>query len=79
MSALDTNGKRINNWDRITRNGLFVFVTVVYGFQFIAPYFLPKPSFEIEPSMLENLKAIVQGLFWFLIGRNTQPASEKGE
>lgn len=77
--ANDINGKRINWGDRFTRNGLFVFITCVYGFQFIAPFILPKPTYELDPGMLENLKAIVQGLFWFMIGRNTQPAKEEGQ
>jgi hypothetical protein len=73
----DVNGKRINIGDRITRNGLFVILTLVYSSQFYLPYILPKPSHDLDAGMLESLKAIVSGIIWFMIGRNTQPAQEK--
>jgi len=76
MAANDINGKKINWGDRITRNALFVLLTAVYGSQFYLPYFLPKPSHELDAGMLESLKAIVSGIIWFMIGRNTQPANE---
>jgi hypothetical protein len=34
-------------------------------------------SEEIDTGMMESLKAIVSGIIWFMIGRNTQPAQEK--
>lgn len=78
--ANDINGKRINNWDRITRNALFIMAFSIYAFQFIAPYFFDPPHPPIDPALMKGLEAIITGLFWFLIGRNTQPASEsKGE
>jgi hypothetical protein len=77
MLNKDVNGKRINWGDRITRNFLFIFLALVYGSQFYLPYILPKPSPEIDTGMMESLKAIVSGIIWFMIGRNTQPAQEK--
>jgi len=49
----------------------------IYAFQFIAPYFIAPPHPPIDPALMKGLEAIITGLFWFLIGRNTQPAAEK--
>ena len=75
--AFDASGKRINAGDRITRNALFVFLFVLYGFQFVVPYFIPQPKPPIDPTLLKGLEAMVTGVVWYLIGRNTQMAQEK--
>jgi hypothetical protein len=73
----DVNGKTINWGDRFTRNALFVLLFLLYGFQFVIPYFLPQPKPPIDPTLLKGLEAMVTGVVWFLIGRNTQMAQEK--
>jgi hypothetical protein len=72
----DVNGKRINAGDRLTRNGLFFLAFTVYGWQFIAPYFIPQPHPPIDVGLIKGLESIVTGVFWFMIGRNTAPAKE---
>ena len=76
MAANDINGKKINWGDRITRNALFCFLFVVYGFQFIAPYFISPPVPPIDAALIKGLESAVMGVVWYLIGRNTQPANE---
>lgn len=76
MAAEDINGKRINNWDRVTRNGVIVMFCGVYCFMFIAPYFGLETRKENDPTMLKGLDTLVTAIVFFLIGRNTQPAKE---
>jgi hypothetical protein len=75
----DINGKKINAGDRLTRNGLFILLFLLYGFQFVAPYFMVQPHPPIDPTLLKGLEAMVTGVVWFLIGRNTQMAKEGPE
>jgi hypothetical protein len=52
---------------------------LLYGFQFVAPYFMVQPHPPIDPTLLKGLEAMVTGVVWFLIGRNTQMAKEGPE